>query len=415
MDYLIVGGGIAGTTAAETIRRRSARRIMIVTDDRHTLYSRVRLPDYITGKIPREKLFIKEEEWYQENAIDLCREVSVQRISLHKRHADLSNGLTVQYERLLLATGGTVRRVRCPGAELEKIYYLRTFEDAECIKQTIQSAKKAVVIGGGFIGLEMVRCFIQAGLETVMVMMEPRFWPLALDKESAGMIEDVLRQKRVPILYSDQVKEFRGNGHVQMVVLASGKSFGCDMVGVGVGIDTLPPFIKESGLRIQSGVLTDESLQTSDPHVFAAGDVAEFYDVSRAQRNKMGNWTNAAEQGKVAGANMLGERNIFQSVSSYVIRVFGLNIGLVGDTTLLPGTEVIQRGSASAGGYVRLFLRDGRLRGATLMNRSHEIKPITELIKRSTKMEPYRSALSDVHCDLESFLVSDAHQAARST
>lgn len=405
---------MAGTTAAETIRHRSDKSIMIVTDDWHTLYSRVRLPDYITGKIPRERVFIKEEMWYQENAIDLCREVSVQHLSLNERRADLSNGLSVQYERLLLATGGRVRKLRCPGSELENICYLRTLEDAECMKQAIQSAKKAVVIGGGFIGLEMVRCFIQAGLETVMVMMEPRFWPLALDKESTTMIEEALRQKKVTLHYADQVKEFRGNGRVQMVVLGSGKSYGCDMVGVGIGIDTLHPFIRESGLRIQNGILTDESLQTSDPHVFAAGDVAEFYDVGRAHHNQMGNWTHATEQGKVAGANMCGERNIFQSVSSYVIRVFGLSIGLVGDTTLLPDTEVIQRGSASHGGYVRLFVRDGRIRGATLMNRSHEMRPITELIKRPAKIEPYHSALSDVQCDLESILSRDLHQTTGS-
>jgi NAD(P)H-nitrite reductase large subunit len=414
VDFLIVGGGIAGTTAAETIRARSEGRIMIVTDDRHTLYSRVRLPDYIAGKIPREKVFIKDENWYREKGVDLLRAVSVEILSLKEQSTYLSNGMTIQYDKLLLATGGFARRLRCPGFELDGIYYLRTIEDAECIQQAIRTTKKAVVIGGGFIGLEMARCFLQAGLETAMVMMEPQFWPSALDKESAKMIEETLRQKGVIIHYSDQVKEFWGNGHVQRVLLASGKSYGCEMVGVGIGIDTLPPFVRASGLLWKRGILTDERLRTSDFCVFAAGDAAEFYDADRSHPNQIGNWSNATEQGKVAGSNMAGERNIFKSVSSYVIRVFGLSVGFVGDTTLMPGTQVIRRGSASDGDYVRLFIRDGVVKGATLMNRTHEIRPIMELMKRAVKVERYRSNLSDLGYDLESFLTSDFQQGAPS-
>jgi NAD(P)H-nitrite reductase large subunit len=412
VEFLIVGGGVAGTTAAETIRARSEGRIMIVTDDRHTLYSKVRLPDYIAGKIPREKVFLKDESWYREKGIDLLREVSVETLSLKEQSAYLSNGMTIQYDKLLLATGGFARRLRCPGFELDGIYYLRTIEDAECIQQAIRTAKKAVVIGGGFIGLELARCFLQGGLETAMVMMEPQFWPSALDKESAKMIEDLLHQKGVMIHYSDQVKEFWGNSHVQRVLLASGKSYGCEMVGMGIGIDTLPPFIKTSGLLWKRGILTDECLRTSDFYVFAAGDVAEFYDVDRSHPHQIGNWSNATEQGKVAGSNMVGERNIFKSVSSYVIRIFGLSVGFVGNTTLMPGTQVIRRGSASDGDYVRLFIRNGVVKGATLMNRTHEIRPIMELIKRAVKIERYRSNLSDLEYDLESFLASDFQQGA---
>jgi len=414
VDFLIVGGGIAGTTAAETIRARSERRIMIVTDDRHTLYSRVRLPDYISGKISREKVFIKDESWYLDKGIDLLREVSVEALSLKEQSAHLSNGMTIRYDKLLLATGGFARRLRCPGFELDGICYLRTIEDAECIQQAIKSTKKAVVLGGGFIGLELARCFIQGGLETVMVMMEPQFWPSALDKESAAMIEDTLRQKRVIIHYSDQMKEFWGNGHVQRVLLASGKSYGCEVVGIGIGIDTLPPFIKTTGLQWKRGVLTDECLRTSDFHVYAAGDVAEFYDQGNGRPNQIGNWSNAAEQGKIAGSNMASERNIFKSVTSYVIRVFGLSVGFVGDTTFMPDTQVIRRGSATDESYVRLFIRDGVIKGATLINQSHEIRSIVELIKREVKIEHYRSNLSDLEFDLESLLSSNFQQGASS-
>jgi NAD(P)H-nitrite reductase large subunit len=417
VDFLIIGGGIAGTTAAETIRTYSEGTILIVTDDRHTLYSRVRLPDYIIGKIPREKVFIKDESQYGSNGINLVKGVSVESLSLKEQRAYLSNGMTIRYDKLLMASGGVARRLRCAGFELDGIHYLRTIEDAELIQQAMKISKRALVIGGGFIGLELARCFLQGGLETVMVMMEPQFWPAALDKESSRMIEETLREQGVLIHYSDHVKEFWGNAHVQRVLLGSGKSYGCEMVGVGIGIDTLPPFTRTSRLQTHQGILTDECLRTSDFHVYAAGDVAEFYSMDYRRPHQIGNWSNAAEQGKIAGLNMVGQRTAFQSVGSYVIRVFGLSVGFVGDTTLVPGTQVIQRGSSSDKSYVRLLIRDGVIKGATLINQSHEIPSITELIRTAVKVDPLRSNLRDIGCDLGSCLTghSNPHAPSYST
>jgi NAD(P)H-nitrite reductase large subunit len=408
VDFLVVGGGIAGTTAAEILRQHTDASILIVTEERYPLYSRVRLPDYLIDKIPREKVFLKDETWYRDKGIDLLREASVEELSPKERYARLSNGMTVQYDRALLATGGASRRLRCPGFELDGIYYLRTLEDAERIRSAIKTARKAVVIGGGFIGLELASCFIQKGLETVMVLRESQFWPVHLDTESAQMIEDTLRQKGVVIHYSDSIKEFWGNTHTQRIILASGKSYGSDLVGVGIGIDRLPPFLHQTnGLHYKRGILTDEFLRTSDFYVYAAGDAAEFYDTQKGHPNVIGNWTNAAEQGRIVGLNMAGEKTIFRSVGSYVIRIFGLNVGFVGDTTWLPGTQIIRRGSVGEGGYVRLFLRDGVIRGATLINQTHEVRPIIELIRREIQVEHLRSNLTDIGYDLESLLSSN--------
>ena len=237
-----------------------------------------------------------------------------------------------------------------------------------------------------------------------MILLDSQFWPLVLDYESGKMIEDALCRQEVTIHYNDHVREFKGNGKVQSVSLASGKSYECDIAGIGIGILTNYPFMKALGLQTRQGILTDEYLQTSDPNIFAAGDVSEFYDVCRTQRNQIGNWSNATEQGKVAALNLLDKKTVYKSVSSYVIRVFDLSIGFVGDTAVLPNTQVIGRGSARNGGYMRLFLRDGVIKGATLLNQAHEIRTVTELIKRAVKIEKYRLDLSDMHRDLESFL-----------
>ena len=394
-DCLIIGGGVAGTTAAETLRARSDQSIAIVTDDRHCLYSRVRLPDYVSGAVPREKVFIREESWYREKNIRLLKESTVRALSPTDRSVQLDNGSAIRYETLLIAAGGSLRRLSCDGSGLEGIHYLRTIEDADRMIRDMESARRALVVGGSFIGLELARCFARKGLEATMVMMEPRFWPNILDPESSAMIDKALTDQGVTIHYNVALGEIRGNGRVSRATFKDGRGVDCDILGVGIGIDTVRPFIKESGIEVHRGVVTDEFLRTSDPHIYAAGDISEFYDRSRAGRNQVGNWTNAAEQGKAAALNMAGERIPFGAVSGYTIRLFGLSIGFAGDTALLPGTEVIARGTPPDGSAVRLLIRDGVVKGATVINRPHEMRPIMGLIKDAVRVDGFKSDLAD--------------------
>ncbi len=402
IEYLIIGGGVAGTTAAETIRQRSDGSVVIITDDKHPLYSRVRLPDYVTGKIGREKVFIKEEAWYRDQKIHLLTETTVRALSPMDRSVLLGDGRTLQYETLLLATGGSLRRLCCEGSGLEGIHYLRTIEDADRMIRDMENTRRALIVGGSFIGLELARCFVQRGLTATIVMMEPRFWPNILDSESSAMIDKALKDHGVAIHYNVAMGEIRGNnGRVREATFKDGQRVDCDILGVGIGIDTVHPFIKESRVDMNRGVVTDEFLRTSESHIYAAGDAAEFYDRSRTARNQVGNWTNAAEQGKTAALNMLGEKAPFGAVSGYTIRLFGLSIGFAGDTALLPGTEVIRRGSPGDGSAARLLVRNGVVKGATLINRPHEMRPIMGLIQEAVPVEGFRSDLTDLSHDIE--------------
>ena len=414
VDYLILGGGIAGTTAAEIIRQRSSGSVMIVTDDAHTLYSRVRLPDYVAGSIPREKVFVKGEAWYKEQRIDLVRETAVIALSPSDRSVTLSNGKKIQYGKLLLATGGKARKLEFEGPEKEGVYTFRTLEDAERIKEAMANSKKAVVLGGGYIGLELVRCSIQHGLATCLVVMENQFWPQALDEVSSKMVENALRKKGVEVYFQSQIQTVMGNGKVESIILseASGSSgtergvrgrqcFDCDFLGIGIGVTTMDPFIETSGLQIKKGILTDETLKTTDANIYAAGDVAEFYDPNGRKHYQFGNWVNAAGQGKVAGMNMTGDHQIFHSVSSYAIRLFGLSIGFSGETKNEPGTTVIRRGSPEEG-YVRLFVRDGKVKGASLINRAHEMRPVLEMIRKEIQVNHKESDLGNTDFELDS-------------
>ncbi|MEW6683876.1 MAG: FAD-dependent oxidoreductase [Nitrospirota bacterium] len=406
VDYLIIGGGIAGTTAAESIRKRTAGSVMIVTSEAHTLYSRVRLPDYVAGQITRERVFMKDEPWYRERGISLVRERTVQSLSRADRSVRLSDGSTVRYGTLLLAMGGAARHLSCPGADWAGVHYLRTIDDADRLVSSISAATRAVVVGGGFIGLELARGFAQRGRETTLVLMEPRFWPQFFDNEANSMVESTLRNHGVDVRYSEQLQAIRGNGSLHEAVMATGASFSCDIMGVGIGIGTLHPFIKDAGLDIRKGIVTDEYLRTSDPYIFAAGDVAEFFDVTRGQSNQIGNWSNAMEQGKVAALNMTGDATPYRFVGNYVITVFGLSVGLTGDPAAPAGTEIIARRSPERGTYARLFVRDGVIKGAAVLNAPKENITISQLIKQEIRIDHVRAQLADPSFDLKSLLTT---------
>lgn len=406
VDYLIIGGGIAGATAAEGIRKRSEGTVMVVTDEPHTLYSRVRLPDYVAGQIPRERVFMKDEAWYRDRHIDLLRERTVTKLSLADRSVGLNDGSVVRYGTLLLAMGGAARHLTCEGADWSGVHYLRTIDDADRIKAAIPASQRAVVIGGGFIGLELARCFAQHGREVTLVLMEPRFWPSFFDDEASGMLERALRSHGVDVRYGEQLHSIRGTGQRREAVMASGLAFPCDILGVGIGISTTHPFVKDAGLDARKGIVTDEYLRSSDAHVFAAGDVAEYFDLTRGQSNQIGNWSNAMEQGKVVAMNMTGEPTPYRYVGTYVITVFGLTIGLIGDPTSQPGTEVILRGAPERGRYARLFVRDGVIKGAAVLNAPKDNVTIGQLIKQETRIDHARQQLADPAFDLKSLLVA---------
>lgn len=404
VDYLIIGGGIAGTTAAEGLRKKSAARIMIVTEEPHPLYSRVRLPDYLVAQIPRERVFMKDEAWYRERAIDLVRGRSVHALSTADRSVRLVDGSMVRYGALLLAMGGAARRLSCEGADWTGVHYLRTIEDADRILSSIPAATRAVVVGGGFIGLELARCFAHHNRPTTMVLMESRFWPAFFDDTANAWIDRTLRSRGIDVRYSEQLQSIRGAGAARDAVMASGNAFPCDIMGVGIGISTMHPFVKDSGLAIRKGIVTDEYFRTADPHVFAAGDVAEFFDLTCGRSNQLGNWSNAMEQGKVAALNMAGEPTPYRFVGGYVITIFGLPVGLTGDPSTPPGSEIILRGSPERGSYAHLIVRDGVITGAAVLNAPKENVTIGQLIKQEIRVDHARSHLADPSFDLKRLL-----------
>ncbi len=403
VDYLIIGGGIAGTSAAETIRKLDASgSIAIVSDEPHRLYSRLTLskPDFFLGKIPVSQLWLKPPEWYAQNRIQLVANKSAVQLDSGQQTVRLDDGATRRYHKLLLAIGGKSCRCEVPGSTAAGIQYLRTLDDAQAIIRRLKTATRAACLGGGFISFEMCELFTRAGLSVSMVFREPYYWGSLLDEPSGRMVERAMERAGVALHRNTLITAFLGMRQVTGLQLQDGTDIAADLVVPGIGAYTPLEWLRTTGINLNRGILTDEYFATNLNNVWAAGDCAEFRDLILDEQVQLGNWVNAQQQGKIAGLNMAGQKQPFRMVSFYTTRGFGITIAFCGDVRA-NGRQVIARGSPEANSYARLIVDDhDELVGATFINRTHDLGFVSRLIAQNVNVAPIRDRLADAHCNL---------------
>ena len=365
IKYLIIGGGIAGTTAAETIRRHDASgSIGIVSDEPHRLYSRVMLskPNFFLERIPFEQIWLKKDSWYAENDVGLIAGRRAAGLDAFKKTVTLDDGTPLAYEKLLLA------------------------------------------IGGGFVSFEMCEMLRMAGIAVTLILREPYYWQPLLDESSGRMIERALENGGVKILYAAEVSRVLGGSAVTGVALTNGAEIPCEMIIAGIGIFCPLEWIAHAGVAVNRGILANEYLETNQPDVWAAGDAAEFNDLILGERLQLGNWVNAQVQGRAAGANMAGQRQPFRMVSFYTTQGFGITIAFVGDVRPEKDRMIIPRGTPENGSYGRIIIKDGEVIGATLINRTAELAAISKMIEKDVKVAGREKELADTSFDLKTLL-----------
>lgn len=407
VDFLIIGGSAAGTTAAEVIRGLSPdASIAIVTEEDHEQYSRVLIPHYIRHKVQREQVFLKKSEWYSEKKIDLIKGVRAEKLEPSKKIVALSNGEEIQYGKLLITVGGYVIGLGVPGADSENVLYMRTIDDADKIIEIASKSKNGVVVGGGFIGLEFASCMKKNGVEDVTILVrEQYFWSGKLDEDSSKVLLAVLEKNGIKILCDEEVEKFEGGN----VMTKSGKSLPFDIVGVGIGIKGNFSWLDGSGIKTGRGILTNEFLETNLPDVYAAGDCAEFFDVIFERQHVLGNWANATSQGSAVGKTLGGEKTVYETASSYSINFFEVgSCSFIGVTDADFADEIISRGSVESGKMTRIFIKtvDGVVRvvGATVINDPMEVAPLTSAIKNRTDVSKYKEKFGNLGFDLREIL-----------
>jgi NADPH-dependent 2,4-dienoyl-CoA reductase/sulfur reductase-like enzyme len=380
--YIILGGGLAAGYAAQTFAEEGVQpgELAILSAEATLPYERPPLSkSFLAGKKPLEKLLINPASFYQEHGIEVRLETVVGRVDLEKRQLE-AGGERFGFEKLMLATGSRPRRLEVPGADLERVYTLRQLEDAQQIREAAGKANRAVVIGGGFIGMEVTAVLRQLGLATTLVIRDERVWPTFFTPSMSAFFENYYRQQGVELVTKAEVAALVGNGHVSDVVLASGEALAADLVVAGIGVvPNLELFQQEgNGLQIEDGILVNSYLETGVAGVYAVGDIARYEDsLFGGKRRRVEHWDNAKTQGKCAAQAMMGKHQEFFHAPYFFSDVFDLSYEFWGDSS--NATDVIYRGQVHKGQFSTWWIQDGRIRGAFVMNRPKEERELAAL------------------------------------
>ena len=369
--FIIVGGGLAGAIAAQTLREEGfPGRITLLGDEPHRPYERPPLSkDYLQGKADRDSIFAHPEPWYAEHAVELRLGTAVTSLDPAARTVTTATGVQLGYDKLLLTTGSTPRRLRVPGADLDGVHYLRSVDDSERIKAGFVQAHRVAIIGAGWIGLETAAAARNAGLD--VTLLEHAELPLlrVLGPETAPIFADLHRDHGVDLRSQVAVAELTGrDGAVTAVILSDGSRIDADMVLVGVGITPNTQLAAQAGLKIDNGIIVDEHLRTSDLNIFAAGDVANAYNPRLNRHIRVEHWANARRQGATAGKAMLGQDAVDARPSYFFSDQYDLSMEYTGDIGPSGYDQVIFRRYPDSAQLIVFWLSEQRVEAGMNIN-----------------------------------------------
>jgi len=373
--YVIVGNGFAGTTAAEQLRKHDpACTIALFTDEPYPLYNRIALPPMLRKQVPEAKVMIRDQAWHDNNNIDLHLRTRVERIVPEEKIV-VAHGRSYPYDALLIATGGRPNPHPALEGEAANVLNFQYLDETRAISELLETSKTAVAIGGSFIAYELAEAFTSRKVETHWVIRGPRFLHRMLDEVAGELVDEAARHDGVYLHYGDEIEEFvRDNGAVKKLVLKSGTEIEAQCYGVGFGLTMNTELATEAGIETtRNGIICNDRLETSIKDIYAAGDVADFYDPILEMRYRMGTWNNAGAHGKVAAINMMGGTQTYDDVPEYSSLLFkGQTITQFG---LSPehrkDLETAFHVDREKKWYRALYFWDGRLVGGLLMGKGN--------------------------------------------
>lgn len=401
--FVIIGDGIAGATAAVTLRKRSGDPITVLTDEGEPLYNRVTIKDFAKGTIADEKCKIHDLQFYDKNDIELRLHTRVRNIDDVNKVVITEDREQIPYTKLLIATGGVPRRLGLPNDDAPGAHRFWTFVDARHIKADAEAnrGKPGVTIGAGLLGIDIAVIFGIHGVRVNYVMRGNRWWREGISKTGSEIVERVLAEKGVNCTFAQTPSEFTvdGAGRVSGVRCLGGNVYPCSIAGYAVGLNYNLRLIAGTRVKKGEGILTDSYLRTSVPDVFAAGDIVQYYDIVLERINMNGSWSNAKRSGEVAALNMLGENVEYRFVDTYSINHFDFMIGSVG--SVLGESDAERRFSDTD--YKRFVFKGNRLVGAVFVGSLALQGPIKKLIVNKTDLSKVKEQLLEPSFDWKGF------------
>jgi len=403
--HLLIGGGLASSQAAKILRAKDPdASITLVSDEPHLPYDRPPLSkELLRGEKSAADLEFDPPSFFAEQHITTMTGQRVENLRLDDKVAVLGDGREIAFEKAFIGTGGRPRRLRVPGADLGGVYYLRTLEDAAAIAAEAGDGRRVVVVGAGFIGIEVAASLAQLGANVTVVEALPRIWPRFLDERLSSHVHDHCMTRGIQFLTSEKVTALVGNDRVAAVKTASGASLPCDFVCVGIGIRPEVSLAERAGLEVMRGIVVDERMRTSHPDIFAGGDVINFPDPIFGKRRQVEHWGHAEYCGQVAGLNMAGIDQVYDLLTYVWSDVFDLHIESAGDETTYDRTLI--RGDVEQDSFFVLYLTDDRLTAYFAVNGNRREYPrLQKLIRRHVDLAGRDDALRDPDFDLRTLL-----------
>ena len=382
-QFVIIGAGAAGYAAAQTLREEGFRgNVVMITREDRAPYDRPNLSkDYLNGHAEAEWMPLRSNEFFTDHDIQLLLNQEVTRVDAHSRTITFAGGETMEYDALLVATGGAPVRLNIPGSDLKNVCLLRSFADTDSIIETASGSRRVVVVGASFIGMEAAYSLRERGLEVTVVAPSREPFETTLGAEVGALFRRAHESHGVRFKLGAIVYRFEGSHNVEAVTLDNGEHLEADMVVVGAGVRPVTHFIEGVELDEAGGVVVDSRLRAADG-IYAAGDVASFIDSRTGERVRIEHWRTAQQQGRTAARNMLGREVEFDAVPFFWTQQFDLGLLYVGHAK--SWDEIIYQGELSSHDFLAFYVKNERVLAVVGMNRDREMAAIEESMRLNT-------------------------------
>ncbi|USZ72121.1 NAD(P)/FAD-dependent oxidoreductase [Natronosalvus halobius] len=402
-EYVIIGDGISGSSAAETLREEDPESsITVITDEGEPLYNRILIKEHAKGKLPEAPISIHDEDWYDERNIDLSLNTHVTTIDTDEKVVRTHEKDDVPYDKLLIATGGTPTQLPVENSDAEGVHHFWTFQDARKIRESAEAADDAVIVGAGLLGIDFAAVCGSQGVDGKFLMRGDRWWRYALSADGAEIMHDGMRSVGVEPIFDSGVSEFEvdDDGRVEAAIGGDGNRYPCDFAGVAIGLTFNTEFLHDTDIEQDNGIVVDEYMQTNLEDVYAAGDLTQFYDVLLGEQAQNGSWGSAKEQGRVAGINMAADNEAepFEWVSSYSITHFDFPFLSFGHPTL--GDEHAERRYSDTE-WRRIAFKDGKVVGGVLIGDLSAQSKLKQLMRQQRIVADQAEVLLEKRVDLD--------------
>jgi NAD(P)H-nitrite reductase large subunit len=409
-SFVVIGDGIAGSSAAETLREEAPDAdITVITEEGEALYNRILIKEFAKGKLPEAPISIHEESWYADRDIDLRLNTVVTNIDPDGHTIRTHEGETLDYDKLLVATGGTPTQLPVDNSDAEGVHHFWTFQDARRIKESAESGETAVIVGAGLLGIDLAAICGARGIDAKYLMRGNSWWRYALSEEGAEIMHGAMRDVGVEPVFESGVDHFEvdDDGHVTAAVDPNGDRYGCDWAGVAIGLNFNTEILQDTDVELDDGVVVDEYMQTTVDDIYAAGDLTRFYDTILGDMGQNGSWGSAKSQGSVAATNMVnGPEEEFRWVSSYSITHFDFPFLSFGHPTI---GEDHAEAKYSDTEWRRLAFNDGKIVGGVLIGDLSAQSAYKKLMREEREVVDRKEALMKKQVDLDE-LVAEAEQ-----